>query len=126
MDGCMSPISPSEASSCDHFAATHPVKASSQSSVHKSSTFMSSSKEGLLLSNQKSSSSSSHLSSSSFQNSAFSSSPKQLINNVKNGSGSGDVNLAVIQEELQVEEGCDNELETNRVTLQKIRQKTTL
>ena len=36
------------------------------------------------------------------------------------------MNLAVIEEELQVEveEGCDNELETNRVTLQNIRQKT--
>lgn len=34
------------------------------------------------------------------------------------------MNLAVIQEELQVEEGCENELENNRMTLQMIRQKT--
>ena len=34
------------------------------------------------------------------------------------------MNLAVIQEELHVEEGCENELENNRMTLQMIRQKT--
>ena len=32
--------------------------------------------------------------------------------------------LPVIEEELQVEEGCDNEFESHRVTLQKIRQAT--
>ena len=32
------------------------------------------------------------------------------------------MNLDVIQEELQVEEGCENELEGQRLTLQMIRQ----
>ena len=34
-------------------------------------------------------------------------------------------NLGVIEEELMVEEDCDNELEKSRITIQNIRQKTT-
>ena len=66
-----------------------------------------SSKEGIFLSQQK----------SSYQSSA-SSSP--LLINPKGN----DKNLPVIEEELQVEEGCDNELENSRQTMQLMRQKT--
>ena len=48
--------------------------------------------------------------------SGASSSPKVTIK------GAAQANLPVIEEELMVEEGCDNELESHRVTLQKIRQ----
>lgn len=37
------------------------------------------------------------------------------------GASRADANLDVIEEELMVEEGCDNELESNRMTLQRIR-----
>ena len=37
----------------------------------------------------------------------------------------GGGNLGVIEEELMVEEDCDNELEKSRITIQNIRQKTT-
>ena len=47
--------------------------------------------------------------------SASPTSPKQL---------NKDTDLAVIEEELQVEEGCENELELSRVTIQKIRQRS--
>ena len=76
------------------------------SKTTKSSTLMSS-KEGIFLSQQK----------SSYQSSA-SSSP--LLINPKGN----DKNLPVIEEELQVEEGCDNELENSRQTMQLMRQKT--
>lgn len=36
------------------------------------------------------------------------------------------IDLAVIEEELQVEEGCENEFELNRATMQKIRNSSRL
>ena len=37
------------------------------------------------------------------------------------GGAQANANLDVIEEELMIEEGCENELESNRVTLQQIR-----